>query len=77
MISENGSFQQSVDFQALPYCFFKASTVAAPNVKPKISDHMTTALTISLGIASRKQKRNQKPTTDVGTLITIQNSFHE
>jgi len=50
--------------------------VILPNVKRNISDQMAMALIMMMGMLSKKQNRNQKPTMAVGTLITIQNSFH-
>lgn len=61
--------------QVLLCCFLNASTVAATSVKENISAHIVTVLIMSLGMVSRKQKRAQIPTIDVGTLMRIQNSF--
>jgi hypothetical protein len=47
-----------------------------PSVKMKISDQIAIALIMTMGMVSRKQNRNQTPIIAVGTLITIQNSFH-
>lgn len=53
-----------------------ASTVAAPNVKMNISDHMDTVLMASFGMLNRKLNKNQIPVIAVGTLTTIHNSIH-
>ena len=60
----------------LACCFLKASTVMLPNVKMNISDQMAIALMTMIGMVSKKQNRNQTPIIAVGTVITIQNSFH-
>ena len=50
--------------------------MAAPNVKPDITNHMDAVLTASFGMLNRKLSKNQSPVMAVGALTINQSSVH-